>query len=395
MSRIARITLASHVNDLGGKLYNPAIRWTRKHAVFVLVEDDAGQVGLGECWCFDSAPDALLAFLRTEVLPHFEGAPLDEAEAIADRLLARATLTARHGILCSALSGIDLAVRDLQAQQAGLPLWRSLNGQGSGRAALYASGGLYGVDKTTDDLCREMAGMAGQGFPLCKMKIGALSLEEDLARVRSVLAALPDHARLIIDGVYSYSADDAARIYGALPAERIEAFQSPTRAHDIAGMAQLSRAGVPVMATEAEYRPEMHRLLVEEARVAFLQTAPVACGGITGLRRQAALCRGTETRMSLEVSSTGVAFVAASHFAAAEPLCAHVEYHMVHRVFFDVLGLEANRFDAGTFALPETPGLGVTLPDSLAPAANSTSASRVFAEPPEAVQPSSSNRRRH
>ena len=38
----------------------------------------------------------------------------------------RATLTARHGMLASAHSGIDLALWDLKAQSAGAPLWQSV-----------------------------------------------------------------------------------------------------------------------------------------------------------------------------------------------------------------------------------------------------------------------------
>ena len=67
MNSIKQIAVKFHCNDLGGKVWNPALRWTKKFAVFVELIDDAGRVGLGECWCFDSAPDALLAFLRTEV----------------------------------------------------------------------------------------------------------------------------------------------------------------------------------------------------------------------------------------------------------------------------------------------------------------------------------------
>ena len=36
MSVIQRISVHSHCNNLGGKIWNPAIRWTEKYAVFVL-----------------------------------------------------------------------------------------------------------------------------------------------------------------------------------------------------------------------------------------------------------------------------------------------------------------------------------------------------------------------
>lgn len=80
-SCISRISVFTHCNDLGGAVWNPAIRWTRKYAVFVVVEDDAGVQALAKCWCFDPAPGALVAFLRTEVVPKFLGVALADAQS--------------------------------------------------------------------------------------------------------------------------------------------------------------------------------------------------------------------------------------------------------------------------------------------------------------------------
>lgn len=369
MSIISRIDVATHCNDLGGRVWNPVIRWHQKYAVFVVVEDDEGRRGFGECWCFDSAPDALVAFLRSEVAPHFLDHSTDDLEETASDLTAHATLTGRHGILASALSGMDIAIRDLRSRVHDVPLWRDLAPAGSGSIRLYASGGLYGEDKSKDDLAAEVASMASDGFDLVKIKVGGLAIADDVRRVISALSALPDGAQLIIDGVYSYGVDTALRLYYMLPAERIEAFQSPLPAADIAGMAQLCRAGIPVMATEAEYRDELHRRLIGEGAVTFLQTAPVACGGIGRVLALADLVRDTPIRLSLEVSSTAVALMAAAHLAAAEDTIAHVERHYVHQVFYDRLAFRPSPDRPGLFDLPRKPGLGIDLPyDATVPA---------------------------
>jgi len=362
--KIAQISVRTHCNHLGGKIWNPAIRWTDKYAVFVSLKDDAGYTGIGECWCFDAAPDALVAYLRTEVIPHFCGATLDDIADISSTLFEKATLTARHGILASALAGIDIAAWDLKAKHQDTPIWKSLSDVGTGDALLYASGGLYGEGKSVNDLRDEMAGHAKRGFRLSKMKVGAQSIGTDADRVTAALSVLPADAKLIIDGVYSYSSDDALRIFDALPQERIEAFQSPTKAWDYAGMVRLSKAGVPVMATEAEYRPELHAKLVEDAHVAFLQIAPIANGGLSGVIDLAGLVADTPTRLSLEVSSTAVALMAAIHAAAADPKIAHVEYHSIHTVFFEALQLHKNAADQCRFSPPNRPGLGISLPNA-------------------------------
>lgn len=362
-TRIAHISIQTHCNKLGGKVWNPEICWTDKHAVFVTLQDTEGQKGTGECWCFDTVPDALVVYLKTEVIPSILGMPLDDVFQITKRLFAKATLTARHGILASALAGVDIAMWELISKRSGKPLWKALSERGSGRACLYASGGLYGVNKTPTDLACEMVGHAACGFRLMKMKVGALPLEEDIVRVRSVIAALPQDANVIIDAVYSYSSDEALRLFEALPTDRIEAFQSPTKAWDYAGMAQLTKAGVPVMATEAEYRPELQHKLIEDVQIAYLQTAPIATGGLSPIMALAQKVSKTSTQLSLEVSSTAIALMAAVHAAAAYSEIAHVERHTIHTVFFNALRLEPDQSKPFRVTPPNESGLGVELPN--------------------------------
>jgi len=211
-----------------------------------------------------------------------------------------------------------------------------------------------------------MRALSLQGYAIVKMKIGALPMADDIERVSAVLEGLDETTSLIIDGVYSYGVEDALAIYQALPANRIEAFQSPLKANDVVGMQSLCGAGVPVMATEAEYRTELQEQLINQGAVKFMQTAPVACGGITRLNEINTLITSNDsaskTRLSLEVSSTAVAFAAACHFAAANKCVAHTEYHTVHQVFNDEFTLQALQGQPGWFQMPQRPGLGISLP---------------------------------
>lgn len=372
MPVISSFSVHTHCNDLGGKVWNPAIKWIKKYAVFVVLESDDGQTGLGECWCFDTSPDALVAFLRTEVAPHILGCKIDRYPKIYAQLLNGATLTARHGILSSALSGVDIAIWDLQSRAANLPLWAYIHSEfnyphiANGCVQLYGSGGLYGEQKSTSDLTQEMVKIKDAGFGIVKMKIGGLSIAEDIARVMAVLEAVEPSCQLIIDGVYSYTVNDALAIYNALPASRIVAFQSPVRASDIDGMRVLCEQGVPVMGTEAEYRDELQQALLDRGAVFYLQTAPVACGGITRLAKlsnKLSTQDGSPIKLSLEVSSTAVALAAACHFAAACDQVAHTEMHFLHRVFMDRFNLSAESDRPGWFRLSDNPGLGMSLPE--------------------------------
>lgn len=360
--RIKRVSVFVAENDLGGRVWNPKIRWCVKHAVLVEIETESGVVGLGECWCFDRRPDALVAFLKTEVVPRIENAQATERDAICRALLDTATLGARHGIMASAVSGIDIALWDIDAQSRGLPLYRALGGD-TGVVSVYASGGLYGENKSADDLAAELSGYVDAGFDCVKMKVGGLAMDADMARVRRVRDALGPDVGIIIDGVYGYTPEDAARLFDGVRDLAILAFQSPIAAADAAGMARLvADHDMPVMGLEAEYRDEILMSLIDTRSVAILQTALVACGGLSAGTR---LCdRAAEQGLpcSLEVSSTAIAEMAAFHLGAAHPAVINVEHHMVHQVMFDLLPFSPGDILGGRLRLPDRPGLGIALP---------------------------------
>ena len=348
-------------NDLSGKVWNPKIRWRVKHSVLVEVATEEGLTGLGECWCFDLAPDALAAFIASEVRPRILGADALDPVAIAHRLNDTTTLSARHGIMASALSGIDIALWDIAARVKAVPLWRLLGGKAP-RVPVYASGGLYGENKTLDDLAAELTGYIDQGFDHVKMKVGALKAAEDEARVRAVRKALGPGPKLTIDGVYSFDASAAQAFHARVADCGIATFQAPLPAADLDGMAALVAAGVPIMGLEAEYQIPVIRALIERPAVATLQFALVACGGISAGRHIAAMAAEADVPCSLEVSSTAVAQMAAFHFAAAHPQVASVEVHMVHRMLFEHFPFPPDAIRDGRLTLPERPGLGIELP---------------------------------
>ena len=120
-------------------------------AVLVRVEDAEGAVGWGEAWCnFPSCGAEHRARLIETVL-----APLVVGRAFADPQAAWREMTARTAVLAiqsgepgpiaQAIAGVDIALHDLAARRAGVPLWRQLRaargGDDSTRAVpVYASG---------------------------------------------------------------------------------------------------------------------------------------------------------------------------------------------------------------------------------------------------------------
>jgi L-alanine-DL-glutamate epimerase-like enolase superfamily enzyme len=96
-----------------------------------------------------------------------------------------------HGDRAVAAGALDMAVWDLVAKIAEQPLWRLLSDRFNGgnhdeRVLVYPGGGYYYPGKGLDRLRDEMRGYRDQGYKVVKMKIGAVPLVDDLARIEAV-----------------------------------------------------------------------------------------------------------------------------------------------------------------------------------------------------------------
>ena len=110
-----------------------------------------------------------------------------------------------HGERSVAVGVVDMALHDLVAKIAGVPLYRWISdhygdGDPDESVFVYAAGGYYAPGKTDQDLQDEMQGFLDAGYRVVKMKIGGTGLAEDLRRIEAVLDVLDgDGSRLAVD----------------------------------------------------------------------------------------------------------------------------------------------------------------------------------------------------
>lgn len=125
-----------------------------------------------------------------------------------------------HGERCVAVGTLDMALWDAAAKIAGVPLYQLL-AEMTGRPVadapipVYAGGGYYFPDDDVTRLKDEIDGFQAQGFTQAKIKIGALPLSDDLARIEAALSLLPANA-LAVDAMNSYGTDNLPGIAAAL-----------------------------------------------------------------------------------------------------------------------------------------------------------------------------------
>ncbi len=359
--KIANLVVKPLSWDLDPPLSNPVLTWSKKEIVLVFVETDTGLTGVGEGWVAGGTARALVATLEDDIAPVVVGRDPRRIAAIWEDMDSSRSIGARPGLVRAAMSAVDMALWDVLARHAGLPLYQLLGGH-SDHACVYASAGLYGTDKSVADLAEEMSGYMARGFTAAKMKVGGASLDVDTARVAAAREAIGPGRRLMVDAVCGMTARDALALAERIKPFGIHFFEQPVAACDYDGMAAVNeRSGIPVAGNENFVDLHAFHELLRRRSVTFTQFDLAICGGVTEGLRIAAAARAWHSPTTIHSAGSIVCMAASLHAAAALPDCESVEYHMLHDWLFDrapegFLAVEDSRI-----RLSDRPGLGLDL----------------------------------
>ena len=365
-SRVKKIIPRLIEREMGGKVWNPRTRFHKKQILLVFVEDEAGRLGVGECWLHGSTPRALIAIIEDDLTPLVIGKEPPRIGAVTEHVRRAVETSNQAGITAAAWSGIEMAIHDLRARQLDLPL-ADLLGKCRDDVPVYASAGLYGEGKTADDLAAEVKGWTEQGFDAVKIKVGGVSLSEDVARVAAVREAIGPDVRLMVDALYNFDVAEALRFAHAAASYDITFLEAPVSPFDVDGQAEVHRRSpIPVCGNETLAWIHPFRELITRRATHWVQFDIAACGGVQEGRRIAELAHAFHLPATLHAASSAVLFAASLHLAASIPNAHSVEYHMLHQWLWGGAPADVFLTANGMLAPPPGPGHGVTLdPDSL------------------------------
>jgi D-galactarolactone cycloisomerase len=367
-------SITTHV--LEATLGDRAFGWSqrvgnRRQTAICVVETDAGLQGYGEAFYF-GGPSTIVAQIIDRALgPLIIGAdPMDTA-VLWDRLYNWTRDQGQKGVTISAISALDIALWDLKGKALGLPVYKLLGGAYRTRAKAYATG-LYepqGVPSIVDALVTEAMGYREAGFRGMKLKIG-YDLETDLTYVRAIREAIGDDVALMVDANHAYNAVEAARLARAMEPYAITWFEEPVPPEDLDGYCEIRRATtIPIAGGECEYTRFGFRRLINRRAVDYLQPDLCATGGFTEMSRIIAMATAAHLPVIPHVWGTHVGLAASLQAFAALP---HVperrfpaepwfEYDRSANPLREGVTVEAFPFEDGYLAIPDRPGLGVTL----------------------------------
>ena len=264
------------------------------------------------------------------------------------------------GFMIEALSGVDIALWDLNGKILRQPVSTLLGGRHHEKLEAYASSIMI---METADMITEAKSLVERGFRKIKFKIGQ-GVEKDYEYLRAARETLGDGIEIMVDANSGYSLESALRLGSKLPKLDVRWFEEPVAPHHTVNYARLAESlSVPVVAGESEFTRWGFRDLIVNGKVPVIQPNVARCGGFTEARKIAAFASAYGVTVAPHTGASGaVCIAAAAQFAASlSNFCTFEHMYPENPLRDDIL--KGQSFDCvdGYVHVPGGPGLGIEI----------------------------------
>ncbi|WP_019932813.1 L-talarate/galactarate dehydratase [Nocardia sp. BMG111209] len=324
---------------------------TEVAVLFAEIGTAAGLEGIGVSYAKRAGGPGQFAHAK-EIAPVLLGEDPSDIAKIWDKLMWAGASVGRSGLSVQAVAAFDIALWDLKAKRAGLPLAKLLGAHRDSVRTYNTSGGF--LNAPIEEVLDRAAESVASGLGGIKIKVGHPDHRVDLARVTAVREKIGDAVPLMVDANQQWDRPTAQRMCRAFEPLNLVWIEEPLDAYDFAGHAHLSRTfDTPIATGEMLTSVAEHAELIRAGTDIVQPDAP-RVGGITRFLEVMSLA----SRENLQLAPHFVMEVHV-HLAAAYPLEPWVE----HFEWFDPLFEERLEISDGRMHLSPRPGLGVTLSD--------------------------------
>ncbi|MFP6567185.1 MAG: mandelate racemase/muconate lactonizing enzyme family protein [Dehalococcoidia bacterium] len=281
----------------------------------VLVHTDEGIIGIGE------AHGGSMHYIDNTGVAHISGAGSTVTDILKPLLIGENPLdnerlwskmfgltyqkgwsqigATRQQIL-AAMAAVDIALWDIKGKAANMPVWRLLGGYRN-TVPCYVTGGYYQDGKTIDDLTAECKSYVETGYNAIKLKIGGVSVEEDVDRVTAVREAVGPDIDIMVDVNEGYDVRTAIRAARLLEPLDIRWLEEPVHWYDrIEGLRQVADATtIPIASGEQALTRWDARDLLTRGGIKIMQFDCTRSAGITEVLKIAGMCAAQNVNLAL------------------------------------------------------------------------------------------------
>jgi D-galactarolactone cycloisomerase len=268
--------------------------YKHRTAHLVEVETDEGITGWGECFGPGNIALANKYIVEKVIQPLIIGEDPINKEYIWHKVYNLLRDSGQKGMPIQALSGIDIALWDILAKKAKLPLYQLLGGKTNNKIPVYGYGMML-QKKTVEELCELFKKEANQikekNFKAMKMKVG-LGPKDDLKLVSAVREAIGDNFKLMVDANHAYNKNDAMYVGRGLDEMDIYWFEEPVAPEDYDSYKELKeKLKTNIAGGEAEFTKYGWNQLIKNNCIDIAQPEVCGLGGITEYLKISALAQ--------------------------------------------------------------------------------------------------------
>ena len=320
--------------------------------LFAEILTEQGVSGLGFSYSKRAGGPAQYAHAR-EVAEAMIGEDPNDIAKLYNKLLWAGASVGRSGVATQALAALDIALYDLKAKRAELPLAKLLGAYRDSVRTYNTSGGF--LNASIGEVKERATQSLAEGIGGIKIKVGLPDSAEDLRRVAAVREHIGPDVPLMVDANQQWDRATALRMGRKLEQFDLVWIEEPLDAYDAEGHAALALAlDTPIATGEMLASVAEHERLIATRACDIIQPDAPRVGGITQFLRLATLA----DQAGLDLAPH-FAMEIHLHLAAAYPREPWVE----HFDWLDPLFNERLETRDGRMLVPDRPGLGVTLSD--------------------------------
>lgn len=350
--------------------------------LFVKIETDTGIIGYGEAGIWSQTHVARSVIERfTDYLVGKNAFDIEHHWNALHRFSYFQGLAINSGI-----SAIDIALWDIKGKALGVPIYELLGGACRTKARVYP----HVRGKTLDAILDDARGKVAQGFTAVGhlnpfldedkdtvyFKTHATKMREAADVVRQVREAVGPDVDIALELHRRLSPSEAVTFCNAVAEYTPLFIEDPIRPENPGAMARVAaKTSLPIATGERLCTLYEFHALFEKEALEYARVDPALCGGITGMKKVAALAEAYHVQLVPHNPLSPIGLAACLQVVAAIPNFLIQEYTTAldaesHSDVAEHVG--ANLVDhvpvpvGGFVDIPGGPGLGVNLLDNAA-----------------------------
>ncbi|MCL1854162.1 MAG: galactonate dehydratase [Clostridia bacterium] len=339
--------------------------------VYVKVHTDGALTGVGECSLETREQTVVAAVL--ELKRHLLGRdPLEIEKNFY--LCFRDAYWGAGCVLTSALSAVDTALWDIKGKALDTPVYQLLGGKFRDKIRVYANRWFFGGD-TPDQLAALAEKTVKKGYTAMKWDpfykaegvITAKELRGVVAQIKALRGAVGWDIDLLVEGHGRFNPYTALQIAEELKPYRPFFFEEPTLPENVDSCAQVkARSPIPIASGERWCTISDYRAAIEAKAIDIAQPDIRVCGGITQMKKIAALCEANHIPLAPHNIHGQVGCAASMHVAAAIPNALILEYSVEEIEWKESLFTHQYKPKDGYMYINDRPGIGIDFNEAAA-----------------------------